>query len=200
MIIGTFIAAVFFGLITPGPGVLTTAGIGANFGLQSGLRFVLGLFVGNNAVYLLVAGGMFTLLEAVPTLRFALALASLLYLFYLALKIAFAGSKVAFINPSEPPGFWGGVFLQFINPKAYAVNAFFLSNFPLLDEAPITEVALKFAIITLFWVPIHFLWLGLGVWLQRLELAPNVQRAINIAMALAMLTVVGLAAYVAKTG
>jgi len=87
--------------------------------------------------------------------------------------------------------------LQFVNPKAYAVNAFFLSNFPIMPEAPLTEIAIKFFIANLFWVPIHFLWLSLGVWLQSLELAPKWQRAINIAMALAMLLVVGLAAYVA---
>lgn len=199
MIFGTFIAAVFFSLITPGPGVLSTAGIGANYGFRVGLKYVFGLFVGNNLVYLLVAGGMFSLLEAVPVLRFTLATVSLLYLFYLALKIAFAGSKVGFINPEKPPGFLGGVFLQFVNPKAYAVNAFFLSNFPLLPDSSATEVALKFAIINLFWVPIHLIWLGFGVWVQKLDLAPKVQRSINIAMALAMLLVVGLAAFVAGT-
>lgn len=200
MMLWSFIAATFFGLITPGPGVLTAAGISANYGFRAGLSFVLGLFVGNNAVFLIVAAGFFAALEAVPALRMILAIASLLFLLYLALKIAFAGSKVAFINPSKPPDFWGGLMLQFINPKAYAVNAFFLSNFPIMPEAPLTEVAVKFLIANVFWVPIHFLWLGLGVWLQRMDLAPKWQRAINIVMALAMLFVVGLAAFVAKTG
>lgn len=199
MVLWTFIAATFFGIITPGPGVLTTAGIGANYGFKSGLRFVLGLFLGNSAVFFIVAFGLFATLESIPLLRMVLAITSLLFLLYLALKIAFAGSKVAFINPTKPPGFWGGLMLQFINPKAYAINAFFLTNFPLMPDTPLTEIAVKYLIINLFWVPIHFLWLGLGVWLQRLDLAPNWQRAINIAMALAMLLVVGLAAYVAKT-
>ena len=199
MMLWSFIAATFFGIITPGPGVLTTAGIGANYGFQAGLRFVLGLFVGNNAVYFIVAGGLFATLESVPVLRTVLAIASLLFLLYLALKIAFAGSKVAFINPGKPPGFWGGLMLQFINPKAYAINAFFLSNFPIMPEAPLTEIAVKFVIINLFWVPIHFLWLGMGVWLQSLDLAPKWQRMINIGMAVAMLLVVGLAALVSKT-
>jgi len=174
MVLWSFIAATFFGLITPGPGVLTTAGIGANYGFKAGLRFVLG--------------------------RMILAIASLLFLLYLALKIALAGSKIAFINPTKPPGFWGGLMLQFINPKAYAVNAFFLSNFPIMPDAPITEIAVKCLISNIFWVPIHFLWLGMGVWLQKLELAPKWQRLINITMAVAMLFVVGLAAFVAKTG
>ena len=200
MMLWSFIVATFFGIITPGPGVLTTAGIGANYGFKAGLRFVLGLFVGNNAVFLIVAAGLFTALETIPFLRMILAGASLLFLLYLALKIAFAGSKVAFINPGKPPGFWGGLMLQFVNPKAYAINAFFLSNFPIMPEAPLTEIGIKFLIANVFWVPIHFLWLGLGVWLQKLDLAPKWQRLINIVMALAMLFVVGLAAFVAKTG
>ena len=198
-ILWSFIAAVFFALITPGPGVLTTAGIGANYGFKAGLRFVAGLFIGNNAVFLIVAAGLFTMLETLPALRTILSIASILFLLYLALKIGFAGSKIAFINPAKPPGFWGGVMLQFINPKAYAVNAFFLSNFPFMAGAPVTEIVTKFAIMNLFWIPIHFLWLGFGVWLQRLNLAPKWQRTINIIMALAMLIVVALAASVAKT-
>ena len=200
MVLWTFIAAAFFGLITPGPGVLTTAGIGANYGYQAGLRFVTGLFVGNNTVFFLVAAGLFATLEAIPYLRLVLATASLLFLLYLALKIALAGSKIAFINPTKPPGFWGGAMLQLVNPKCYAVNAFFLSNFAILPDSPITEILLKCLITMLIWVPVHLLWLAAGVGLQKLELAPKWQRLINIMMALAMLLVVGLAAFVAKTG
>ncbi|MEP4336194.1 MAG: LysE family translocator, partial [Roseobacter sp.] len=43
----TFAAAVFFLIITPGPGVLSAAGVGAAYGMRSGLRYVLGLFIGN---------------------------------------------------------------------------------------------------------------------------------------------------------
>ncbi|MGB0853473.1 MAG: LysE family translocator, partial [Pikeienuella sp.] len=34
----TFAAAVFFLLITPGPGVLSLAGVGASFGYRAGAR------------------------------------------------------------------------------------------------------------------------------------------------------------------
>ena len=193
MLFTTFTLAVFFAIITPGPGVLTSAGIGANFGFKPGLRFVTGLFIGNNGVYLAVALGIFSVLETLPTLRLILAIASLLYFFYLAMKIAFAGTQVAFINPTNPPGIVNGVLLQFINPKAYAVNAFFLTNFPLFPENPTTEIAIKCLVINLFWIPIHFGWLSLGIWIQRLELSNTKQRLINITMSITMLLVVVLA-------
>ena len=42
----TFALAVFLLIITPGPGVLSTAGVGAAYGFQPGLRYVMGLFIG----------------------------------------------------------------------------------------------------------------------------------------------------------
>ena len=41
-----FALAVFFLLITPGPGVLSTAGIGAAYGYRAGLAYVGGLMLG----------------------------------------------------------------------------------------------------------------------------------------------------------
>jgi len=54
----TFLAAVFFLLITPGPGVLTTAGVGSAYGFRPGLSYVIGLFIGSNLVMLGVATGL----------------------------------------------------------------------------------------------------------------------------------------------
>ena len=45
-----FTVAVFFLLITPGPGVLSVAGVGAAFGPGPGTRYLVGLCVGSNAV------------------------------------------------------------------------------------------------------------------------------------------------------
>ena len=53
-----FITAIFLTLITPGPGVLSAAGVGAAFGFQPGLRYVTGLFFGTNLVALIVISGL----------------------------------------------------------------------------------------------------------------------------------------------
>src|SRR6056297_4015478 len=54
----SFAAAVFFLIVTPGPGVLTTAGVGAAFGGRAGVRYVMGLFIGTNIVALAVISGV----------------------------------------------------------------------------------------------------------------------------------------------
>ena len=190
----TFAAAVFFLIITPGPGVLSAAGVGASFGARAGTRYLAGLFIGTNLVCLAVVSGLTAFLFADPRLRTVLFFASVAYLTYLALRIAFAGSKIAFIERQKPPGILGGITLQAINPKAYAVNTALFSGFGFLPENLVLEIVLKFVFVNAIWIPIHFAWLWLGITLRRMNLPERTQRTINIAMALSMMAVVGLAA------
>lgn len=191
----TFAFAVLFLIITPGPGVLSAAGVGSGYGFQAGRRYLAGLFVGTNLVALAVVSGLVAIVFSVPGLRTGLLYASAGYLIYLAGKIAFSGSKIAFITSEQAPGFRDGLLLQFINPKAYAVNTTFFSGFAFWPSSLVAETLTKFLIINAIWIPIHFLWLGAGVFLHRLDLPRRVQFVINIFMAAAMLAVVALAAF-----
>ncbi|MCB1464993.1 MAG: LysE family transporter [Nitratireductor sp.] len=191
----TFALAVFFLIITPGPGVLSTAGIGSGFGFGPGLRYVAGLCAGTNLVALAVVTGFAALFMSIGWVRLALLGVSTAYLLYLAAKIAFAGSSIAFIHSQRPPGFAGGLALQAANPKAYVVNTALMTGFPFLPSSLAWELALKFAIMNAIWVPIHLLWLYAGTVLYRLDLSPRAHFAINVAMALAMIAVVALAAW-----
>ncbi len=190
----TFAAAVFFLIITPGPGVLSLAGVGSAFGRAHGSRYLIGLFVGNNMVCAAVVTGLAAFMLADPRVRTLFYIASVAYLGYLALRIAFAGAKIAFIERAAPPGIKGGILLQAINPKAYAVNTVFFSGFAFMSETPLLEITLKLLILNAIWIVIHFLWLQLGLTLRHLNLSPDRQRAINIAMAVSMLIVVAIAA------
>jgi len=189
----TFAAAVFFLIVTPGPGVLSAAGVGAAFGMRSGVRYVLGLFIGNNLVILAVITGLAALVLANPTVRTILFALSTAYLLYLAFRIAFAGSKLAFAPAPTEPGVLNGVLLQPINPKAYAVNTALFSGFALMPDAIWTEAILKLLIVNAIWIPIHVVWVWFGFRLKQLDLATHTHRLINYAMAGSMLLVVGLA-------
>lgn len=189
----TFAAAVFFLIVTPGPGVLSAAGVGAAFGMRSGLRYVLGLFIGNNLVILAVISGLAALILASPVIRTALFALSTAYLLYLAARIAFAGSRLAFTPADSEPGVLNGILLQPINPKAYAVNTALFSGFAILPDALVAEAIWKLLIVNGIWVPIHVIWVWFGVRLKQLDLAPHLQKRINYAMAGSMLLVVALA-------
>jgi len=188
-----FAAAVFFLIITPGPGVLSIAGVGSGYGYRAGLAYLVGLWLGNNLVAALVISGVAAAAFTLPWLRTMLLWGSALYLLWLAAKIAFAGARIAFIHSENAPGLWNGLALQPINPKAYAVNTALFSGFAFLPASLAAETAIKLAIFNVIWVPIHLIWLAAGVTLRRLDLAPGIQRAINAAMALSMLIVVGIA-------
>ncbi len=93
---------------------------------------VLGLFIGNNLVVLAVVSGLAALLLANPVVRTVLFTLSTAYLLYLAMRIAFAGSKIAFVAAKSEPGVMTGILLQPINPKAYAVNTALFSGFAIM--------------------------------------------------------------------
>lgn len=190
-----FALAVLFLLITPGPGVLSAAGVGAGYGFLAGTRYIWGLWFGNLAVGLIVISGLWALILTIPNLRTVLGVASLCYLGFLALRIASAGSIIRFAGVSKAPGFGAGTLLQFINPKAYAVNTFLFSNFAFMPSSWVAEVSIKMLIFNAIWIPIHFAWLQLGIVLHRLELAPARQRIVNITMAGLLMVVVLIAAW-----
>jgi threonine/homoserine/homoserine lactone efflux protein len=189
----TFAAALFFLIITPGIGVLTTAGIGAGFGAGPGIRFLVGLNIGTNLAGLLVVTGLAAVVFAHPIVGPVLFYGSLGYLAYLAFRIGWAGSKIAFVERAQAPGILGGIGLQLINPKSYAVNTPLFSGFHFLPENPLLEIIIKFAIINLIWVPVHLTWLWAGVSLKRLDLSARAQSLINKLMAASLFVVVLLA-------
>ena len=119
------------------------------------------------------------------------------YLIFLAWRIASAGARIGFISPQTPLGFWNGLTLQIINPKAYVVATTLFSGFAFLPGDLALETVIKLSVINAVWIPVHLIWLGAGAKLHTLDLRPGTQRCINIIMALAMLAVVALALFAA---
>lgn len=191
----SFAIAVFLLIITPGPGVLSTAGVGSAFGYRAGISYVSGLCVGTNLVCVAVVTGLATILFSLPILREILIVLSSFYLLYLALRIGFAGANIAFITSAKPPGFFSGIFLQFVNPKAYAVNTALFTGFAFDGVSFTTEIGLKFLIMNTVWVPLHLIWLYAGVKLNQLNLSHRTTRTINLGMALCLAAVVALSLF-----
>lgn len=187
-----FVAAAILLIITPGPGVLSLAGVGSAFGFRAGLKYFIGLFVGNNLVGVFVISGVGALVLADPFTRTVLLVLSSIYLIYLASTIALSGSNIGFKGYTHKPGIKSGVLLQIINPKAYVVNSTMYSGFLLFENAYFLEVIIKVLIVNTIWIPVHFLWLYIGVFIKRLDLSLSIQRTINYFMAIAMVLVVVL--------
>ena len=128
-----FGVAVFLLLVTLGQGVLSLASVGAAFGARAGFGYLSGLFTGNNLVCFEVISGLATIMLANPVIRMAPLIASAAYLGCLAFRVAFAGSKIAFIQGAKL-GLLAGATLQLINPKAYAVHITLFTGFVFLPR------------------------------------------------------------------
>ena len=190
----TFAIVSLLMFITPGPGVLSLAGVGAAFGWRQGLRYMAGLFAGHFLVSIAVITGLAAIILAEPFIRRLLLLASAGYLGYLALRIALAGSKISFIQINAP-GFMTGMTLQFINPKAYAVHTTFFTGFAFYPDSFVVETGVKLIIMNAIWISLHLCWLYAGCKLNELNLPDKTQKLINIFMAICLVAVVGMSAW-----
>ena len=190
----TYIIISFLMMVTPGPGVLSLAGVGAGFGWKVGMMYLIGLFFGTNGVALLVVLGFKQFLFEIDGVEITFLLLSLSYLSFLSWRIATSDNKTGFKQSLKEPRLYEGIFLQFVNPKAYVVQGHLFVVLSLGLASFNTEIIVKFIIVNSIWIPIHLLWLWLGISLKKWSLAVNKQIWVNRGMGLALFAVVILSA------
>ena len=190
----SYIIISFLMMVTPGPGVLSLAGVGAGFGWRVGVMYLIGLFLGTNGVALLVVLGFKQFLFEIDGVELTFLVLSLSYLSFLSWRIATSDNKTGFKETSKAPKLYEGIFLQFVNPKAYVVQGHLFVVLSLGMISYNTEILTKFLIVNSIWIPIHILWLWLGISLKKWSLASNKQVWVNRGMGLALFAVVILSA------
>ena len=190
----SYIIISFLMMVTPGPGVLSLAGVGAGFGWRVGIMYLIGLFLGTNGVALLVVLGFKQFLFEIDGVELTFLVLSLSYLSFLSWRIATSDNKTGFKETSKAPKLYEGIFLQFVNPKAYVVQGHLFVVLSLGISSYNVEILTKFLIVNSIWIPIHILWLWLGISLKKWSLASNKQVWVNRGMGLALFAVVILSA------
>ena len=191
----TYIFISFLMMVTPGPGVLSLAGVGAGFGWKVGMMYLIGLFFGTNGVALFVVLGFKQFLFEIDGVEITFLLLSLSYLSFLSWRIATSDNKTGFKQSLKAPRLYEGIFLQFVNPKAYVVQGHLFVVLSLGMASFNTEIIVKFIIVNSIWIPIHLLWLWLGISLKKWSLVVNKQIWVNRGMGLALFAVVVLSAF-----
>ena len=186
----TFSLAVLVLAATPGPALLSIVAVGSVFGFKQGTRYVIGALAGANIVILMVIGGFAALLTNFPSLRVILAGFSLCYLIYIAWQIAIASNALNDNKTVKTIGLIDGIFIQLLNPKAYAVALALFFGFPLFYQSFAIETLTKLLIVNGIFIPAYMFWLLLGVKLQTLNLSPTLGKTVNRLLALLMLLAV----------
>ncbi|MCE2917673.1 MAG: LysE family translocator [Rubrivivax sp.] len=110
---------------TPGPNTTLAAALAANRGLRAAMAFVCAVPVGWGMLLLISSLGVGALVQAWPAARWALKIAGLGLLLWLALQLWRAGGTLREARELEI-GFSQGVLLQFVNIKAWTL-AFMVS-------------------------------------------------------------------------
>ncbi len=115
------IAFAFVSSITPGPNNLMLMASGANFGFRRTIPHMLGIGLGFTFMVLLVGAGLVQLFNQYPISYTILKIASVVYLLYLAWKIAHAAPAENSAEVGTPMTFIQAAAFQWVNPKAWAM-------------------------------------------------------------------------------
>jgi len=180
-ILTAFTAFAFVSSITPGPNNLMLMASGANFGFRRTFPHMLGVGLGFVFMVLLVGVGLIQIFDAFPVSYLVLKSFSVIYLLYLAWKIAMVRSPHTTGRTGTPMTFFQAALFQWVNPKAWAMAITAISVYTHSQNvSAIILVALVFGAINL---PCVGSWVLLGQQMQRVLTNPVRVRIFNAVMA-----------------
>ena len=168
--------------ITPGPNNMMLMASGANFGLRRTVPHALGVGIGFTLMIVLVGVGLMGLFDLFPVLNLVLKMVSVVYLLWLAWKIAHAAAPdTAGRSRGKPMSFFQAVLFQWVNPKAWSMALTAIALYaPDRNLGAVLLVAVVFGIINL---PSTSLWAVMGQLMRRWLSSPARLRAFNWTMA-----------------
>ncbi|MEG1627128.1 LysE family translocator [Pseudomonas sp.] len=105
--------------ISPGPVNIVALGSGARHGLRASLRHVTGATLGFSLLLLLIGLGLHELLHHWPALTQVLHAGGVVFLLYMAWKLASDRGELADSGAASAPSMLAGATLQWLNPKAW---------------------------------------------------------------------------------
>jgi threonine/homoserine/homoserine lactone efflux protein len=184
------IALATVGTFTPGPNTALSATIAANHGLRRALPFVCAVPAGWGILLILNAAGLGVMVLGFPPLRWGLLATGVLYLLWLAYKLA---STQRLSEAAQGPivGFKQGVMLQFINIKAWFLALSVVSGWVIGHDDTLARLLETLPIFMFFGLTSNLTYAWIGASLRHWLLGPNdtAQRLqwFNRCMALALL-------------
>jgi threonine/homoserine/homoserine lactone efflux protein len=182
-------AAVLFAMvtsITPGPNNTMLLASGVNFGLRRTVPHMLGISAGVAFMSILVGFGLAQAFARFAWMYTVLETVSVLYLLYLAWKIATSSTVQLRAGERRPMGFLEAAAFQWINPKAWMMVLTAATTIHLHASLSINAalMALVFIVVGL---PCITVWAAGGVSLRRFLGDPRRLRLFNWTMATLLL-------------
>ncbi len=175
----------FVSSVTPGPNNLMLLASGANFGFRRSIPHMLGIGIGFTVMIILVGIGLIGVFDLFPVTHLIMRVLSVLYMSWLAYKIATAAAPEEGQAKGKPLTFLQAAAFQWVNPKAWAMALTAITAYaPERDLVSVLLVALVFGAINL---PSVSSWTVLGQQMRRVLTNPARLRVFNITMAVLLI-------------
>lgn len=151
--------------VTPGPNNLMLMASGANFGFRRTVPHMLGVSLGFVLMAFLVGLGLAGLFQAYPLAQTALEVVSVVYMLWLAWKIAHSAAPKDRQAGGTPMTFLQAAAFQWVNPKAWAMATYAVTLYA--PDRSLWAVALVAVIFGAINLPSVSLWTLIGQQLRR---------------------------------
>ncbi|MGJ8595185.1 LysE family translocator [Sulfitobacter sp.] len=184
MTLETLTALALFAFVsssTPGPNNLMLMASGANFGFVRTIPHMLGISVGFMVMLFSVGAGLVQIFDRFPVIYDVLKIASVIYMLWLAWKIAHAAPITKKAQAGAPMTFLQAAAFQWVNPKAWAMALTAITVY--VGDASILWLAVGALIFAIVNLPSVSIWTIAGQQMQRFLTNPRRLRAYNWTMA-----------------
>ncbi|MDF1748598.1 MAG: LysE family transporter [Alphaproteobacteria bacterium] len=171
-------------MASPGPAVLGVSAMATAYGLRATIPYWLGIVFGTVTVLLVVVLGITSVFFAVPGVKPALVVLAVIYILYLAFRIATAPVAQLKRETGKPPEFAAGFIIAVANPKAFAVFGALCASHSIMPDQPVLDGALKFIALLIMAAIASGAWLLFGSLLAKYLQNPLLSRVVNICFAL----------------
>ena len=173
----------FTAAITPGPNNIMIMASGLNFGTVRSLPHLLGICFGFPVMVILIGTGLGVVFEQLPMLHEIIKVIGVIYLLYLAWRIANAEKSARTGTPGKPLTFIQSALFQWVNPKGWIMASSAIAAYTTVGADIFLQVFLIAFIFFLTTFPSAGSWLIFGVALKRYLDQPRYRRIFNISMA-----------------
>ena len=181
-----FLSFAFIAVFTPGPNNISCTSMGVLHGYKKTISYILGIVIGFFLVMMACALIANTLSTLLPSFEMILRIVGAVYIAWLAVETLGASYTFNF-GEQKPLGFWRGMMLQVLNPKAIIFGITIYSTFLLPIKGNIVwqiGSALFFALMVFLATST---WTLFGSALGKYLNQPIVRKVVNIILAILLL-------------
>ena len=173
----------FVATVTPGPNNVMLTASGAAFGFKRSVPHMLGISIGFPVMVAGVGLGLGAVFIRYPPLHLALKYIGAAYLLYLAWRIASASGQGGGEAGRQPLTFLEAAGFQWVNPKAWMMALGTIPAFTTISGNYYVELAVIVLVYAVIAFPSCAAWCLFGVGIRQLVSSPGTARAVNLALA-----------------